>query len=93
MANSKSAKKRIEIGKRNRLKNRFYKSSVKTLTKTFLKNLEIYKISQDVQKKEKLQKILNSIYSLIDKGTKKNIFHKNAAARKKAKLAKYLKLL
>jgi len=28
---------------------------------------------------------------LIDKGTKKNIFHKNAAARKKSKLAAYLK--
>ena len=93
MANSKSAKKRIEIGERNCLRNRFYKSSVKTLTKTFFKNLEIYKISQDVQKKEKLQKILNSIYSLIDKGTKKNIFHKNTAARKKAKLAAFLKTL
>jgi hypothetical protein len=28
----------------------------------------------------------------MDKGTKKNIFHKNAAARKKSKLAAYLKL-
>jgi ribosomal protein S20 len=27
----------------------------------------------------------------MDKGTKKNVFHKNAAARKKAKLAAYLK--
>ena len=40
---------------------------------------------------EKLQKLLSSVYSLIDKGTKKNVFHKNAAARKKAKLASYLK--
>ena len=41
--------------------------------------------------KEKLKSILSSIYSLMDKGTKKNIFHKNAAARKKSKLANYLK--
>ena len=41
--------------------------------------------------KEKLKEILSSIYSLLDKGTKKNIFHKNTAARKKAKLAAYLK--
>jgi ribosomal protein S20 len=27
----------------------------------------------------------------MDKGTKKNIFHKNAAARKKSKLAAYFK--
>ena len=91
MANSKSAEKRIEINKRNRLRNRFYKSSVRTLIKVFFKDLETYKISKNPKEKEKLKKILSSIYSLIDKGTKKNIFHKNAAARKKAKLAAYLK--
>ena len=82
MANNKSAKKRIEINKRNRLKNRFYKSSVKSLTKVFFKNLD---------NKEKAKKILSFIYSLIDKGTKKKIFHRNTAGRKKSKLAAYLK--
>ena len=91
MANNKSAKKRIVINKRNRLRNRYYKSSVRTLIKLFFKDLETYKTSQNPEEKEKLKKILNSIYSLIDKGTKKNIFHKNAAARKKSKLAAYLK--
>ena len=91
MANNKSAEKRIKTNKRNRLTNRFYKSSVRTLIKVFLKDLETYKVSKDFEKKEKLQKILSSVYSLIDKGTKKNVFHKNAAARKKAKLASYLK--
>jgi small subunit ribosomal protein S20 len=91
MANSKSAKKRIGINKRNRLQNRFYKSSVRTLIKAFVKDLETYKISQNLEDKEKVKKLLSSVYSLIDKGTKKNVFHKNAAARKKAKLAAYLK--
>jgi small subunit ribosomal protein S20 len=91
MANNKSAKKRIEVNKRNRLINRFYKSSVRTLIKVFFKNLEVYKTSKNIEDKENLQKTLSSVYSLIDKGTKKNIFHKNAAARKKAKLASYLK--
>ena len=36
MANSKSAKKRIEINKRNRLQNKYYKTSVRTLIKLFL---------------------------------------------------------
>ena len=93
MANNKSAEKRIEINERNRLQNRFYKSSVRTSIKAFLKNLEIYKISQTPEDKEKLQKMLSSLYSLIDKGTKKNVFHKNTAARKKAQLASYLKIL
>jgi small subunit ribosomal protein S20 len=87
MANNKSAKKRIIITKRNNLKNRFYKSSVKTLTKRFLKDLEIYKISRSLDDKKKLQIDLNLVYSLIDKGSKRNVFHKNTAARKKAKLA------
>ena len=91
MANNKSAKKRIGINERNRITNRYYKSSVRTLIKMFFQDLEIYQTSQNPEEKEKLQKILGSIYSLIDKGTKKNIFHKNAAARKKSKLAAYLK--
>ena len=91
MANSKSAKKRILISKRNNLQNRFYKSSVRTLTKRFLSDLEVYKDSQSNTDKEKVQIVLNSIYSLIDKGLKKNVYHKNTAARKKAKLAALLK--
>uniref|UniRef100_A0AB74TK08 Small ribosomal subunit protein bS20c n=1 Tax=Thalassiosira duostra TaxID=3145220 RepID=A0AB74TK08_9STRA len=91
MANNKSAKKRILISKRNNLQNRFYKSSVRTLTKRFLKDLETYKTSQSNTDKEKVQIVLNSIYSLIDKGLKKNVYHKNKAARKKAKLAALLK--
>jgi small subunit ribosomal protein S20 len=93
MANSKSAAKRIEINKRNRLQNRFYKSSVRTLIKIFLKDLETYKTSRNLEDKEKVQKILNSVSSVIDKGTKKKVFHKNAAARKKAKLAAYFKAI
>lgn len=91
MANNKSAEKRIEINKRNRLINKYYKTSVRTLIKLFLKDLELYKNSQTNEGREKLKKVLSSIYSLLDKGTKKNIFHKNTAARKKSKLAAHLK--
>jgi small subunit ribosomal protein S20 len=91
MANNKSAKKRILITKRNNFQNRFYKSSIKTLTKRFLKDLEAYKTSQDKMDKEKLQLGLNSIYSLLDKSSKKNVYHKNTAARKKAKIAALMK--
>ena len=91
MANNKSAKKRILIAKRNRLQNRFYKTSVRSLTKLFLNNLESYKTAPTSDDKEKLQTLLNSIYALIDKACKKNIYHKNTAARKKSKLALSLK--
>jgi len=91
MANNKSAEKRIGINERNRLRNRFYKSSVRTVIKKFLKDLEIYKISKNPENYEKAQKTLNLVYSLIDKATKKNVFHKNTAARKKSKLLSALR--
>ena len=91
MANNPSAKKRILINKRNRLQNRFYKSTVRTLIKLFLKQVEISKNSTDNENKKIAQKILNSAYSLIDKGCKRKVFHKKKAARKKSQLALALK--
>ena len=91
MANNKSAKKRIGINKRNRLKNKYYKTSVRTLIKVFFSNLEVYKTSPNSEDKKKLKQNLNSIYSLLDKGIKKHVFHKNMVARKKSKLAAHLK--
>jgi len=92
MANSKSALKRIQINERNRLENRFYKSSYRTLTKKFLIQLENYKISKDPDDKIQAQILLSLVYSLIDKSCKKNIIHKNTAARKKSQLALKLKV-
>ena len=91
MANNKSGKKRILIAKRNRLQNRFYKTSVRTLIKMFFESLKVYETDKTSENKEKSQKLLSSIYSLLDKATKKNIFHKNMAARKKSQLALCLK--
>ena len=91
MANNKSAKKRILINKRNRLQNRFYKSSVQTLIKGFFKDLEVYQNSKNSENEEKLKKSLNLAYSMIDKSAKKKLFHKNTAARKKSRLRSSLK--
>ncbi len=91
MANNKSAKKRILINKRNRLQNRFYKSSVQTLIKGFFKDLEVYKNSKNSENEERLKKSLRLAYSMIDKSAKKKLFHKNTAARKKSRLSSSLK--
>ena len=92
MANNKSAKKRIKTSKRNRLRNRYYKTSVRTLTKLFFKTLKLSASSQSEETEKKLKIILNSIYSFLDKGTKKNVFHKNTAARQKSRLANYFSI-
>ena len=83
MANNKSAQKRIQVTKRNRLQNRFYKSSVQTLIKRLFKNLELYKSAQNSENKKKLKESLNLTYSIIDKALKKKLFHKNTAFFKK----------
>ncbi len=87
MANNKSSKKRIRLNKRNYIINKYYKTSAKNLIKVFIAKL---KVSQNfplnLEEKEILKKKLNSIYSILDRGVKKHIFHKNTVARKKSKL-------
>ena len=91
MANNKSAKKRIQITKRNRLENKYYKTSVRTLIKNFFINLETYRVDKTNENKYKVEQTLRLIYSFLDKGTKKKVFHKNTAARQKSRLAVYFK--
>ena len=91
MANNKSALKRIKIGERNRLQNKFYKSSVKSLIKLIYKRLEIYNITKTTDDKIIAKFVLSKLFSVIDKATKKNVIHKNTAARKKAQLAEKLR--
>ena len=91
MANNKSAKKRIQIAERNRLLNKSYKSTVKTLTKKTLENCEKYKKDPNDENKNLVKTSFNKAYSLIDKAVKKNILHKNNGANKKSKINKVVK--
>ncbi len=91
MANNKSAKKRIQIAERNRLVNKSYKSTVKTLTKKTLTNCEKYKKDPSTENKDLIQLSLNKAFSIIDKAVKKNVLHKNNGANKKSKINKLVK--
>ena len=86
MANNKSAKKRIQIAERNRLINKSYKSTVKTLTKKTFENCEKYKKEPNEDNKNLVKISLNKAFSLIDKAVKKNVLHKNNGAHKKSKI-------
>ena len=74
MANTKSAKKRIQIAERNRLINKSYKSTVRTLTKKTLENCEKYKKNPNEDNKNSVKTSLNKTFSLIDKAVKKMFF-------------------
>lgn len=90
MANSKSALKRIQINERNRLRNKAYKSAVKTLMKKYFQAVEAYASSPSDELKQTVQSCQAAAYSKIDKAVKRGVYHKNNAARKKARLARAL---
>ena len=91
MANNKSAKKRIQIAERNRLINKSYKSTVRTLTKKTIINCEKYKKEPNSENKTLVEVSLNNAFSLIDKAVKKNVLHKNNGANKKSKINQIVK--
>lgn len=82
MPNIKSAEKRVRVIKTKTLRNRMVKSSAKTSVKKFNKVL-----AEDVAA---AQSQLNVTTSALDKAVAKGVLHKNAANRKKARLARAL---
>lgn len=79
MANIKSAKKRVLVAEKNRLRNVAFKTSIKTAVK---KVLELAKS----ENKDELNSAMSKVYQLCDKAVGKGILHKNTAARKKSRL-------
>ena len=93
MANIKSAVKRIDITKRNTVRNKTYSSNVKTFTKKYLVSLDQYKNNPNEENLNIVMNNLNMIYSKLDKATTVNVWHKNTAARKKSALRNALNLV
>jgi small subunit ribosomal protein S20 len=80
MAYPLSTKKRIRQAEKHKLRNRHYKSLVKTEIKKFLAT----------DSKENNEKQLQNVYSLVDKVAQKGILHKNRAAGIKSRLSRHL---
>ncbi|MBA3924545.1 MAG: 30S ribosomal protein S20 [Nostocaceae cyanobacterium] len=91
MANSRSALKRAQIGERNRLRNKSYKSAVKTLMKKYFTAVETYAATPNPELEKSAQDQMSEAYSKIDKAVKRGIIHPNNAARKKSQLARKFK--
>lgn len=71
---SQSAKKSLRVSKRNHKVNLTFKTNLKLVLKDYVASPTI----------EGLKKV----YSILDKATKNNLFHKNKTARLKAKFNK-----
>lgn len=82
----KSAIKRVEIAERNRVRNRAWKSYVRSARN---------RVEEAAKsgKPEDTQKALNEAYSKIDRAISKGILHKNTGARRKARLVALVKRL
>ncbi len=82
MPNIKSAKKRVKVSEKKNLRNRVVKSGVRTAVKKFDAAVAADAASAAA--------VLSDTTSAIDKAAAKGVMHKNAANRKKARLAKRL---
>ena len=91
MANTNSAKKRIQIAERNRLQNKNYKSTVRTLMKRCFIACGTFAKEPGEESKENLQKTFNMAFSKIDKAIKKGVLHRNTGANQKSRLSVALK--
>ena len=87
MPKNLAAIKRIQIASRNNLRNKSYKSSIKTMIKKVLFQIN----SNELLSFNELTILVARAYSKIDKAVKKGVIPKNNAARKKSMLAQKLK--
>ena len=81
MPNIKSAIKRVKVNEKKNLRNRMIKSAMRTSVKKF--DAAIADGAADA-------KLLSATSSVIDRSAAKGVIHKNAANRKKARMAKRL---
>ncbi len=79
-----SAKKALRASKRKRVYNQHRKDAVSSVVK------KIKKFVSDKNTKEAFT-LLSQAYKAIDKAAKTNLITKNAAARKKSRLSKFIK--
>lgn len=87
MTKNLSALKRDKISLRNNARNRYYKSTIKTLIKKALSEIN----NIEFKDYEQASLFVSQSYSKIDKAVNKGIVAKNSAARKKSILANKLK--
>lgn len=81
MANTLSARKRVRQTRTRTLRNRIYKSRIRTATRRFNEALA----EGDL---EKAGSMLQRAASIIDKAAKKGAIHRNSAARRKSRLSR-----
>lgn len=86
MPNIKSAIKRVKVAERNRVRNRVWKSQLRT----YQNHVEDALKSSD---QKAINESLSAFYMIVDKSISKGVLHKNTGDRKKSRLAARIHLL
>ena len=80
MPQHKSPKRHMKTDKKRAARNNYVKKTIKTLSKRFREEMPA----------EEKQKMLDTIYSQLDKAAKKGVIHKRTSSRRKSRLAQLL---
>jgi small subunit ribosomal protein S20 len=80
MAHHKSAIKRIRTSEKQRITNKQHRSKLHTLTKSV----------READSKENAEAGLNRVTTFIDKMAAKGLIHRNKAANRKSRLARFV---
>ena len=79
MANSRSARKRVRVNERRRLRNQSYRSATRTLVRKAERAI-VAGVGEGTAT------AVGEAISKLDKAANKGVIHRNAAARKKSRL-------
>lgn len=83
MPNIKSAKKRLRQSRKRREHNKDVKSSIRTVTKRLL----------ETESHDKAEEMLRQATSMLDRAARRGILPRNAVARRKSRLTRYVSSL
>lgn len=83
MPNIKSAKKRLKQSRKRREHNKDVKSSIRTVTKRLLQT----------ESHDEADEMLRQATSMLDRAARRGILPKNAVARRKSRLTRYVSSL
>ena len=84
MAQHKSAKKSVRQDERARVRNRSWKSRIKTVGKKLEKAIEANEV-------DNMKSFFNEYESTLDRAVSKGVIHKNTSSRKKMRMAQRIK--
>lgn len=85
MPQIRSAKKRVEVAERNRIRNKTVKSAIRTAIKN------VQNAVAEGAEASKVSELVSVVYSRIDKAVLKGIVHKNTGARYKSRIMASIK--